>query len=217
MPDNTKGLISKDSYLEVSLPLNLTVDFDEGYKTMERDTGSFITDGIKVGNVIYPGTPENPGPLTVKTVGALSIVFADDDDVEDESNVAMEATVYVKVGEVTSLNTPEGQPSEIDMTHLESEVREFRNGLRDEGSISGEMNFIPDDQGQEILREMQSESTDRSCRITIPPGDGYVGYRWTFNALGRAMPVALGVDEKARQSFTLRVNSAVERETIQAS
>lgn len=219
MPDS-EGLVSQDSFLEVTFRVTGEFAFDETYNTIERDEGSFLTDGFAAGMRIETGLESgNTGPFTILSVAdnGLSMTLAE--DVADLVETALTLTTFVPVAEVNSMNTPAGEPSEIDMSHLRSTAREFRNGLRDEGSISGEMNFVPADPGQVILTQMQGEKTGRTVRITVPPvdeeGQQLPGYQWTFTALARGMPVALATDEKATKSFTLRVSGSVLEELIE--
>lgn len=220
MPD-AQGLLSQDSFLEVTFEDTISVSFDETYNTIERATGSFITDGYVAGMRVETDSVDNPGPFIITSVAALALTIDASTPVVDEVAGSQVLTVFVKVAEVISLNTPAGEPSEIDMTHLRSASREFRNGLRDEGSISGEMNFVPSDKGQQILAEMQGEKIARTVRITVPPVEedqnSLDGYQWTFQGLARGQPVSLGVDEKAVRAFTIRVSGAVTEEIIEAA
>lgn len=217
MPDS-EGLVSQDSYLEVSLESSGSYEFEATGSFIKRLVGSFVDDGIGVGDRITSDNGSNPGSLTVTVVTALQLTVAE--AVVDSAAAATVLTVFVPVGEVQSMTTPAGEPSEIDMSHLRSTSREFRNGLRDEGSVSGEMNFVPSDRGQQLMVEMQAEKTGRKVAITVPPvDDGAVqldGYRWTFTGLVRGMPVSLAVDEKATRSFTIRVSGTPDEAVITA-
>lgn len=220
----SEGRLSQDSFLEVSFKIliaaSTTLAFAASGKTITRAAGSWITDGVVAGMRIETGSATNPGPFLIKTVTSATVLtLADDETVANESAAAYDATIWAEVAEVVSLNTPDGEPSEIDVTHLRSEAREFRNGLRDEGSISGEMNFVPDDPGQIIMTEMKSEKYPRTVRITIPPDEqeNLSGYQWTFPGLVRGTPVSLAVDEKASKAFTIRVAGAVEEAILEAA
>jgi hypothetical protein len=70
-----------------------TFSFAATDSSMNRLTGSFITDGIFAGNKITPPSENNPGPLTVKSVAALKIVFLEAVVVEiaDEIKIEVEA------------------------------------------------------------------------------------------------------------------------------
>lgn len=218
---DSEGLLSQDSYLEVSFEKTAGVAFDEDAKTLTRTVGDFVADGFKIGMDIFTNAPATANKGPYKIVNVTTTVITVDETLADASAAATVITGYIEVGEVVSLNTPSGEPSEIDVTHLKSSRREFRNGLRDEGSISGEMNFVPSDDGQVILRSMQGEKFPRACRITVPSveegAESLEGYRWSFQGLARGMPVSLGVDEKATVSFEIRVTGAVTEEVLAVS
>lgn len=222
MVAETEGRLSQDAFLEVSflIPVSATTTlaFAATGKTITRAAGSWITDGVVAGMRIETDSVTNPGPFTIQEVTSATVLTLVEAPV-NETATAHVSTLWAAVAEVVSLNTPDGEPSEIDLSHLRSKSREFRNGLRDEGSISGEMNFVPTDPGQIILTEMKSEKYPRSVRITIPADDAedLDGYQWTFPGLVRGMPVSLAVDEKASRAFTIRVAGEVLEEILEAA
>ncbi len=55
--------------------INGTFSFSATDNSINRTTGSFITDGIFPGNKITTPSTNNPGPFTVKSVTALKIIF----------------------------------------------------------------------------------------------------------------------------------------------
>ena len=212
------GLVSQGAYLEVSVQSTGSYAFVAATDKITRASGDFTADGITVGMRLTTNAPvtANQGSFEVTAVSATEITT--NGTLTDASAATTTITAFQKVGEVTSMNTPAGEPAEIDMSHLESTAREFRNGLRDEGSITGEMNFVPSDAGQTIMVEMQSEKTPRQVSITLPAVDDGAqqldGYRWTFGGLVRGMPVSIGVDEKAVRAYTIRVSGSVTEEVI---
>jgi hypothetical protein len=64
----------------------------------------------------------------------------------------------VLIGQVAGFNGPSGSANVIDITHLGSTAKEKMMGLRDEGQISLDVMFQPNDVGQIALR------TDRANR-----------------------------------------------------
>lgn len=212
-----QGLIAKDAFLEVSQIVSGSFSFTTSTNVIARTAGSFVTDGINIGDTLYSDAADvpNQGPLTVTAVTTLSVTVAE--TLTTHAAAAINLTDYVKVSEVISMNTPSGEPAEIDMTHLRSPVKQFRNGLRDEGSITGQMNFIGADPGQLILRAMAKESAPRTVRITLPAQDGFDGYRWTFDALGRGGQASVATDQRVTQDFTLRVTSEPVEEVVEAA
>ena len=61
---------------------------------------------------------------------------------EDADGVGYGAASFAKVGEVTNIGAPSGEAAEIEVTHLESEAKEYLLGLPDEGNIELAMNAI---------------------------------------------------------------------------
>jgi hypothetical protein len=216
----SRGKLSFGGELLVSFTIENEYSFDSAYNTIDRPTGSFIDDDVQPGDKIeFEGNETNRGPFTVETVSALSLVVSE--DLTDQSDLEATAIIWVEVKEINTMTTPQGEPGEIDMSHLKSTSAEFRNGLRDEGTITGTMNFVPDDRGQVILRTMATEQFPRRCRIEAPPVVEAVtqepGYRWTFDALGRGVPANFSVNEKLDATYTLRVTGTPVEELIPAA
>lgn len=216
---NSKGLVAQGAYIEVTHTHTTDVEFVAATKKIIRSEGSFIDDGYLVGQTVETDAAgDNAGPFTIATVAALelTLVEAPTDAAEAETVI----TAFQKVGEVVNFDTPRSEPSEIEMSHLESTYNEFRNGLRDGGSISGEMNFVASDPGQKILVAMSGEVVARTMRITLPPynkaGMTLDGYQWTFPGLGRGVASNVAVNSRVTRSFTIRVSGEPTEQVIVA-
>jgi hypothetical protein len=211
----SNALLSQDSYLEVSQELAATITAAAAGKTFTRSAGSFITDGVIVGDRFTINDALNPNEYTVTVVQALVLTVTE--TVVDSTSAARVITHFVKVGEVTSMGTPSRDRPDIDVTHLKSTAKEYRKGLRDEGSISGESNFLASDTGQNIMRSMLDEQeAPRSCAITVPAKEGNDGYRWSFEAYVSSMGSQISTDDKISQSFEMRITGEVTEEVIEA-
>ena len=68
-----------------------TFSFSSTDNSMNRATGSFITAGIFVGNKITTPSANNPGPLTVKSVAALKVIFLETIATEIAAAITIEA------------------------------------------------------------------------------------------------------------------------------
>lgn len=112
--------------------------------------------------------------------------------------------VYTEVLGLTKFDGFDGQASEIDVTTLKSIAREFIMGLQDFGTYKLEANYLPDDAGQQLLRDAQGSGEAQPLKATT--SDGTVA---TFQAYVLSSPISGGVDDKVSTSFTLRITGAV--------
>jgi len=55
----------------------ISISFDGPTKTITRSTGSFLTDGFIIGNIINTDSGSNPGPFTITNVTALVITVSE--------------------------------------------------------------------------------------------------------------------------------------------
>ena len=120
------------------------------------------------------------------------------------STAGISPLVYTEVKEMTSFNAFDGQASEIDVTHLQSAGKEFRMGLQDFGQFNLNVNHLPEDTGQGILRTAKGDRVKRAFKFT--DSDGSTA---TFEAFVLSNPQAGGVDAKRDGSFVLRITGSV--------
>jgi hypothetical protein len=121
----------------------------------------------------------------------------------------------ISVGSVVGFNGPSGSAGEIDVTNLGSTAKEFLMGLRDEGSITFDCLFDPNDSGQVKMRESRAGRTKSHWAIKLSSpttkvwqmdGDGYVtGYA-----------ISGKVDDKVSLSAAIRITGAVNLATVAA-
>lgn len=211
----SKATLSKNSkiIIDTKAPKTVAVSFDSATKKMSRATGSWITDGIKVGDTLFTTDASNPGPLTVSAVVALDVTFAE--AVVTVASANKTITAFTKVSEVVKIDTPEQQTGDIDVTNLESTAKEYKNSLPDGGTIAGEGNFVPDDIGQQLLMQLRGESEPRAMKIIVPPDADSSGYMWGFDGLVKSAKNDIAVDSKVNFQFSIRVSGAV-TETVLA-
>lgn len=113
---------------------------------------------------------------------------------------------YSDILGITSVQGPDGSAAEIDITALESTGKEFNMGLKDEGSVSLEIIFNPDDSEHTGLRTDRDNATLRSFRITFTNSPATTA---TFNAYVTNYSVSGQIDEVVRLSVTLRISGSV--------
>ena len=113
---------------------------------------------------------------------------------------------FVAIGNVTSIKGPGGSASVIDVTNLDSSAKEKLMGLPDEGQITLDINYDPDNATHTTLRAARRARTRCEFNITLTDTTNTV---LTFFAyvLGFAMDVA--VDQAVKVSVTLEVDGAV--------
>lgn len=111
---------------------------------------------------------------------------------------------YLEIVAITSFSGFDGQAAEIDVTHLKSTAKEFLMGLQDFGNFSLEVNYLPDDPGQQALRSAKATRVVQDFRLTFSDQS-----KVTFQAYVTSAPVSGGVDAKVDGSFNLRITGDV--------
>lgn len=114
---------------------------------------------------------------------------------------------YTAVPGVVSIDGPSGSGQEIDVSDLDSEAREYIQGLPDEGNITLEMNYIPGTTEQERLRAARAAREKLNFRIafntTPESGQEFEGYVVEFSH-------SAGVDAALKASVTIRITGPVD-------
>lgn len=170
-----------------------------------RSTGSWATDGVKVGmkfTTTVVGNTTDTYTITAATATDLTVTPA---PVDLTPAASANFIFQVPCGEITSIDGPGGSNSEIDVTSMNSTSKEFRNGLRDSGEVSLEMNFVPGDVGQVDLREQQAKTNTAGNYVMTLSDDTTL----TFSAFVRNFRAQGAVDDKVSASCTLRVTGDV--------
>ncbi len=111
---------------------------------------------------------------------------------------------YTAIGEITSFSGFDGKAAEIDVTHLLSTAKEFLMGLQDFGNFNIDVNYLPSDGGQVLLRAAKTSRDIQSFQATFSDGS-----KATFQGYVLASPVKGGVDAKVDSSFDIRITGAV--------
>lgn len=111
---------------------------------------------------------------------------------------------YTAIGEITDFSGFDGKAAEIDVTHLLSTAKEFLMGLQDFGNFSIDVNYLPTDPGQVLLRAAKTSRDVQQFQMTLSDGS-----KATFSAYVLSATVKGGVDAKVDGSFDLRITGAV--------
>ena len=122
-----------------------------------------------------------------------------------EIDVAIQGTPDVEIANVKSFSGLDGESSEIDVSNLSSTAKEYRVGLKENGSFSLEWNPDYSDSGQNAVRAAEISGAQKAFLITLPNGvtlafDGFVS---------SAGGISGGVDGVLDGSGSIKVSGAV--------
>ncbi len=113
------------------------------------------------------------------------------------------------IGEVVGFNGPSGSANVIDITHLGSTAKEKMVGLRDEGQLTMDVNFVPTDAVQTRLRTDRANRSLRKCVIKL--NDNTTDAATTkiiFDAYCSGFSAQGAVDQAMKGSITLEIAGA---------
>lgn len=113
---------------------------------------------------------------------------------------------YVLLSEVYQVTPPSGTIDQIDATHMGSanRTREFVPGLKDPGTASAEMNYIPNSATDQRLNTLAQSGDVVSMRITYPSG-----VTVTFPASVESYEQDIPLDDKMTATANFKVSGAV--------
>lgn len=99
-----------------------------------------------------------------------------------------------------------GSATEIDVTTLASTAKEFRQGLRDFGSIDVELIRNQDDLGQLEMFDAMAAQAVRTFIVTLPSSTANVG---TFEGFVQSLSTDIAADGVVTGTATIRITGAV--------
>jgi len=116
-----------------------------------------------------------------------------------------------EIKEVVEFGGPETDRPQVDVTHLRSTSREYIGGLKDNGSFTLTVNYLPTDPGQLLLRAAQSLEAPQDFVITLPndPSSGNPRETWSFAATVNGSAPSASVDEVLRTEWTMSVSGDI--------
>lgn len=130
-------------------------------------------------------------------------ILAQGTTVTVEDGAASTATIG---GIISMSGIGSGSASEIDVTTLASTAKEFRQGLKDNGSMTFELIRDEDDAGQVELKEMEDAQATREFVITLPSSTLNV---FTFDGFVTSLTTEIGADDVVRGSCTVKITGAI--------
>ena len=121
---------------------------------------------------------------------------------------------WVRVGGVTGIrDIRSGTATEIDVSDLSSTAKEFTLGLADNGSMTLDLFYDPQDPGQQALETLRETSASNGFRVGVrnPQASGSpTGYTLlSFTGFVQTFPISLAVDAAVTGSVTVRITGAI--------
>lgn len=183
--------------------------------TKAADAVVTATNTLAVGDVVVfgsvTGMPEIAGRVGV-VITASGTSFTVDIDSSGFATAGTSgtatpysaATGWTTVGNVKSYDGFTGTKSEIDVSHMLSDAKEYVPGLEDFGSFTGECDLDPADAGQIALRANKSSNAATYFRLALTNGKvrAWKGFVKKFSEGG-------GVDAVYKCSFEVRITGPV--------
>lgn len=122
---------------------------------------------------------------------------------EDADATLFSAATFIKIGEVRDVPSGGGEAADIDVTHLESDAKEYLIGLPDEGTRTIAFNAEDGDTGQDELFVARDSQERRWLKITWASGPV-----WHAKALVKKVDWAGGVDKEISGSASFRISGS---------
>ena len=110
------------------------------------------------------------------------------------------------IANVTGFSGPGGSASVIDITNLSSTAKEKLMGLPDEGQLTIDINYDPDNASHIALRNARKTRTRTEFTITLTDTTNTVLTFWGY-VLGFALSGA--IDTQLKASITVEIDGAV--------
>lgn len=112
---------------------------------------------------------------------------------------------FVKVGGITDIGAPESSTTEIDITDLESNAKEFVAGLKDFGSITMQLKYDPTLAPVKDIEGLADTGAVRNWQIRYSDGKT----KKSFSAFVKSFNPSAAVDSIVKGPLTLRITGPV--------
>jgi hypothetical protein len=140
--------------------------------------------------------------MAIKSQGTTLHISEEDADTE-----AYATATFAKVGESVTIGEPDGEASEIDVTHLESTEKEYLVGLADGGNIALSGWYVEDDTGQAEMHAARLSAERRWIKITLSNG----AVRYFKGVVKKFSDFSAAVDGAVPFNGTVRISGAITR------
>lgn len=115
--------------------------------------------------------------------------------------------VFTAIPEIVTFNGPGGAGQVIDVTDLDSLAMEKIMGLPDEGQLTFDINYLPDNTYHALLRTNRGAQTLTNFKLVFT--DDSPAKTWSFSAYVTGFTVTGGVNAPIRASVTLEITGTI--------
>jgi predicted secreted protein len=113
---------------------------------------------------------------------------------------------FSNIPEIKTIGGPDGSAPTIDVTDLDSTAREYVLGLKDEGTFSLGINYIPANAVHAQLRSAWANRTLMQFRVTFTDSGSTV---WEFDGYVTGFAQNMSVDTVVEATVTIKITGAI--------
>lgn len=117
---------------------------------------------------------------------------------------------FSDIPEIKTISGPDGSAPLIDVTDLDSTAREYKLGLKDEGTFQLSINYIPTNTVHITLRDAWSNRTTLRFRITFADSTTTV---WEFTGIVQNMSGNINIDNVVESNITIKISGSIYQTT----
>jgi hypothetical protein len=114
------------------------------------------------------------------------------------------SATYTAISNVKSFSGFDGSASEIDVTNLSSQAKEYRIGLEDNGQFTLDLDRDFSDAGQTALLAARDSQAAKSFKLLLSNGENAI-----FTGFVKKFSVQGGVDAVVKGSVDIRISGPV--------
>jgi hypothetical protein len=189
-------------------PLDITAVTKAAQAVVTSDGQPKVGDLVVFGAIA--GMPEIEGQAAVVTVSTATSFTVDLDTTGyAAAGTTGEATVveWATGCEVKTINVAGGSATEIDITTLCSEKKEFMGGLADTGTLDIDYNWVPSDPFmQQLMQAEAGQTPTRQFKIETTEDKAGKKYAIYFSAFVRSSSFSGGVDSAWTGNASLKIS-----------
>lgn len=113
---------------------------------------------------------------------------------------------YAAIKEIVSFNGPGGAGQVIDVTDLASDAIEKIMGLPDEGQLSFDLNYLPEDTQHALLRAQRAAQAKTKFQLIFTDAGSTT---WSFDGFVTGFTVTGGVNAPIKAQVTVEISGAI--------
>ena len=125
--------------------------------------------------------------------------------------ISEDGTAYETIGCIQTFSIEQPDRAEIDVTCLTSTSKEFKFGLRDNGTLAIELQYDPEGAGQGLLEESYASDTAYHFKIEYANAPDATGTGTTKEFEGFVIGISEsgGVDDVVTESVNIRISGDI--------